>query len=93
MSNEYNNYASVSACNYKNLGNYSGSGSTMAALPSSMSQNAFVVPQYAAIGYDTLNHGRSVPSCSGYFNIKSAYGAGAGNCSTKYKTTLCNGGQ
>jgi hypothetical protein len=92
MSLEYNNTSSVGACNYKNLGNYSGRNSTMAALPSSMNQNAFVVPGYGGISYETLNHGRTVPSCSGYFNIQSAYGAGAGNCSTEYKKKLCNGG-
>jgi hypothetical protein len=90
---EYNNQSSSSpACQYKNLGTYSGSSSTMAALPARTTQGKFVVPGYNAISYDTLNHGATVPSCSGYFNIQKAYGSGAGNCSTKYTTALCNGG-
>lgn len=81
MSNEYK--ISSGSCNYKNLGNYSESSSTMPALASTTSQDKkFVIPSYGGVGYDTLNHGKNVPSCSGYFNIQSAYGSGVGNCNS-----------
>jgi hypothetical protein len=92
MSSEYNNSPSAS-CNYKSLGNYSGNGSTMAALQPKIGQNKIVIPSYGSIGYNTLNHGKEVSNCSGYFGIGDAYGSGAGNCSSKYKTNLCNSGQ
>ena len=90
--NEYRNaMAGGNGCSYKSLGNYSGCNSTMAPIRAGAGANAMVVPTYGAIGYAALTHGNSAGSCGGHFNIQSAYGAGAGNCSTAYTTRLCGG--
>lgn len=82
---------SGSSCSYATLGCYQGPNSTMAALRPGTTAGVYVTPNYGAIGYDTLSHGK-VPGCGGYFSIQSAYGSGAGSCSTSYTSRLCNAG-
>jgi len=77
-------------CSYNTLCNYSGANSTMAPVPAGTIKGVYVTPNYSAPGYDTLTHGNSA-SCFKYFNIQSAYGAGAGSCNTTYTTRLCGG--
>ncbi len=79
-----------SGCSYNTLCNYYGANPVMAPVPAGTVAGISVTPNYAAIGYDALTHGRS-PSCQQYFNIQDAYGAGAGSCSTIYTTRLCGG--
>lgn len=80
-------------CNYTNLDCYLGSNSMMApsAWNAKTAPGVYVTPNYSAIGYDALTHGSS-GSCNSYFNIESAYGAGAAGCNTTYTNRLCNGG-
>ncbi len=86
------------SCNYAQLGNYNNmTGSNnyntpMMSVPqatgSSKATNSYVVPAWGQPGYATLMHSQQEPSCSGYFNIGSAY-PGAGKCSTKYVQSMC----
>lgn len=87
---EYTNSTGGSACNYNTLCNYN-SGGDMAPMPKNINQTRgkYVVPTYSAPTYDALTHG-GVGSCSGYFNIKGAYGDGAGKCNQSYVTSICN---
>ena len=89
MSN--NNCSGVPPCNYSTLGTYvKRTHSIRAPLPAG-TQTGYIVPNYKPLGYNALSHGQSVPSCSGYFNIYSAYGQGSGSCNTTYSTRLCGG--
>lgn len=74
-------------CTYGTLGNYYGGRGAMAPVPTTTKSGFLVVPNYQAPGYDTLT--KNVPGCGGYHNIQSAYGAGAGQCQTSYRTKLC----
>lgn len=80
-----------SSCAYAQLCSYN-QGGKMAPVNPKQTSGVYVVPSYGAIGYNALTHGQGVPGCGGYFNIKSAYGAGAGSCNTTYTTKLCGGG-
>lgn len=60
-------------------------------VPTTTVSGYYVVPNYSAPGYNTLQHGPA-DCCSGngpYFQIGKAYGEGAGNCCTKYMGALC----
>jgi hypothetical protein len=74
------------ACNssYTTLGCYLGKG-TMAPLSASTS-TGFIVPDYAAIGYDALT-GKDGGNGCGYFTIDQAYNRDP----THYKTRACGG--
>jgi hypothetical protein len=84
-----------SSCSYTNLQNYNSSTAGSLGHPAERSVRAttvsgnYVVPNYSAIGYNALTHGEQ-GSCSGYFNITSAYGANANNCNTQYSNSPCN---
>ena len=83
-------YNTSPACSYSNLNNYNGYGaSTSPAVPASTVSGSYIVPAYGTIGYDTLTHGSSTPSCSGYFSIQHAYGTDASNCNTQYSASSC----
>ena len=83
-------YNTSPACTYSNLQNYNGYGaSTSPPVPASTVRGSYIVPAYGTIGYDTLTHGSSMPSCSGYFNIQNAYGSDAGDCNTQYTQSSC----
>ena len=91
-SGEYSNPTSGGAgCNYHSLCTYN-TGGQMAPMPKNAKNviGHFVVPQWGVISNDALTHG-GVGSCSGYFNITSAYGKGAGKCNQAYVTSLCGG--
>lgn len=82
------------ACNYADLATYNAmpnSGEAMSGLrvPITTAVGYTIVPAYGRISYDSLTHGKSQPSCSGFFTISSAYGAGANNCQTQYVKRLC----
>lgn len=98
--NEYTNRAiNSNGCAYSNLNNYNydatsslyglpmySSGPYNAGIPSMAVQ---VIPQFAAPGYNTLQHDASGPLCGNYFDISMAYpGAGSGNC-TMFATRKC----
>ena len=82
------------SCSYVNLSNYNSSSAGTMGHPDSGSRStvtgSYVVPNYGAIGYSALTHDSSVPSCSGYFNITSAYGQNADTCNTTYSMSPCN---
>ena len=82
------------SCDYVSLANYNSSSAGTLGNPTYMHATDvvghYVVPNYSAIGYNALTHGGATPSCSGYFNIASAYGANAGNCNTQYMNSSCN---
>ena len=73
---------------YSNLGCYYGQGGTMA--PSRAAPGSMVIPNYSAIGYDTLTKG-GVGGYKSYYKISDAYGSGSDTCSTSYSTRLCGG--
>lgn len=59
-------------------------------VPTTTVAGYYVVPNYSAPGYNTLQHGQADCNSGGpYFQIGKAYGEGAGNCCTKYMGTLC----
>jgi hypothetical protein len=93
VSGDYTNHASSSAsCAYAALGQYNADYSMNGpAFQGKVTSGAYVVPTYSAISYDSLTS--KVPSCSGYSDIMTAYGADAGNCQTTYRTSLCGGAQ
>jgi hypothetical protein len=91
VSSDYVNYsAGGSSCSYAPLGQYSADYSMGVPFQGKLTNGAYVVPTWGAIGYDALTN--KVPNCSGYFDVNSAYGADAGNCQTTYRTSLCGGG-
>ena len=79
-----------SSCNYSALGSYQAGYSMDVQPQGKVVTGQYIVPTWDAISYDSLT--AKVPSCSGYNNIDSAYGAGAGSCQTTYTTSLCGGG-
>jgi len=82
------------SCDYVSLANYNSSSAGTLGNPTYMHATDvvghYVVPNYGSIGYNALSHGNTTPSCSGYFNITSAYGANAGDCNTQYINSSCN---
>jgi len=90
VSSEYVNYSSgSSACSYAPLGQYNGDYSMGVPFQGKVTNGSYVVPTWGGISYDALTN--KVPSCSGYFDVNSAYGSDAGNCQTTYRTSLCGG--
>lgn len=88
---DYNNSATAcTSCAYGSLGNYNSNYSMGVPPMGKPSAGAYVVPTYSPPSYDTLI--AKVPSPSGYFNITTAYGQGAGNCQQTYTTSLCGSG-
>lgn len=91
-SGDYNNFSAGGAsCSYANLGSYNDGYSMNIAPQGKVTSGAYIVPTWSPISYDSLTS--SVPSCSGYANIESAYGADAASCQTTYRTSLCGGQQ
>ena len=88
MSHDYTNYtAGGPNCSYADLGAMN-RGYSMGVPPQGkVSQGAYIIPSWDAISYDTLTS--KVPSCNGYYSIQGAYGKGAGQCQTTYRTSLC----
>lgn len=86
---DYNNYASSSgSCAYAALGSYNAEYSMNGPnFQGKTTSGAYVVPTWSPISYDSLT--ATVPSCSGYSNIMSAYGDTAASCNTTYRTSLC----
>lgn len=91
VSSDYVNYsAGSSSCSYAPLGQYTADYQMGVPFQGKVSSGQYIVPTWGAIGYDSLTS--KVPSCSGYYDVNSAYGADAGNCQTTYRTSLCGGG-
>jgi len=90
---EYNNSAvSSGGCNYASLARYNANkGVSGIPVPRTNVSGVYLVPTYGAPGYNTLTH-NSAPSCSGFFNINTAYGQNANNCNTQYVKSMCNSG-
>ena len=78
------------ACAYATLAKYNqGSvGMKPQVTPGTVSGH-YIVPSYSAPGYNTLTHGRTAPSCSGFFNITNAYKGAEGACNQKFVRKLC----
>lgn len=75
------------SCSYTNLSNYNSSSDANLNSPAfraSSTTSHYVIPQYGSVGYTTLTHDKIDPSCVGYFNIQSAYGPNAEDCTTQY---------
>ena len=86
------NTVNGASCSYTNLANYNASSPGTLGQPSVPPTTVTgyqIIPQYSTIGYDALTH-NAAPSCSGYFNVTSAYGDNAGNCNTQYYNRPCN---
>ena len=90
--------ANFNACSYTQAASQcTNQGGTQKNLRSNIAGTAvptagqYIVPGYAAIGYDALTHGNAGGGCNNYFNIEQAYGAGAGSCSTSYSARACGG--
>lgn len=89
VSNDYNNMtAGGASCSYSDLGHYNAGYSMGVAPVGRPSAGKQVVPQWTSISYESLSG--DVMNCSGYGTITSAYGKGAGNCKTNYKSVPCN---
>lgn len=77
------------SCSYANLSNYNnGSKGMQPPIPRGTVGGYYIVPAFSSPGYNTLMHG-SAPSCSGYFDIDSAYQSKGGNCNQQYVRKLC----
>ena len=63
-------YRKGKSCNYTSLRHSYG---FTTAQPRAGTKPGYIVPLYKPPAYDTLTHGTS-PSCSGHFNIFTAYG-------------------
>lgn len=88
VSGDYVNYAAGSAsCSYAPLGNYTADYSMGVPVQGKVVTGKYIVPVFEGISYNSLTS--EVPSCSGYADINQAYGKGAGNCQTTYRTSLC----
>lgn len=91
-SNEYTNTPVQGGnCSYNSLANYNGNGGIQGLRPAVPPTNVigkYIVPNYSAPGYNTLQH-NSTYSCGGYFPISTAYGEGAADCSTEYSYKVC----
>ena len=83
--------SSNDSCSYNTLRTYNGCSSTMPKLNPGQASGVYLTPNYSSIGYDALTHGGS-GGCGSYFDIKAAYGKGAGSCKTSYTQRLCKGG-
>ena len=57
-------------------------------VPATTVTGFYIVPDYKSIKYDSLTS--TNPSCTGYRNIQSAYGADAANCDQKYLRKSCS---
>ena len=82
------------SCSYANLSNYNSSSDGTLSSPAfraGVSSGHYLVPQYGAVGYQTLTHDSVDPTCNGYFNIQNAYGADADNCNTQFASSDCAG--
>ena len=78
------------SCSYNTLKTYN-SASSMSSMDSLRPKpvaGKYIVPNYSAIGYSALTHSTPVPSCSGYFNYKWAYGNDA-DCDQQYSVRTC----
>ena len=76
-------------CNYVTLARYNNGARAGPPIPAGNVSGYYVVPRWSAPGYATLTHNQKYPSCSGFFNIQSAYGRGAGACNTSFSQRLC----
>lgn len=86
---EYNNNAvNGSACSYATLGAYNnGSRGTSPPVPRGTVSGFYVVPNYTAAGYGTLQYGGG--GCGSYTNIDSAYRNNGNGCSTQFLKKSC----
>jgi len=84
----------AASCNYASLHGYNRGQGSHPPVPAGFTPGSMVpiFPTFGTVGYASLQHGQSQGSCSGYFNIQSAYGSGAANCGgTKYLHKVCGG--
>jgi hypothetical protein len=95
---EYNNTTvSGPSCSYATLTHYNNGSNMQVPLPaggfaagSIVPVPLKVIPGYGSSGYNTLLAPSKDKSCSGYFNIQSAYGRNSGSgCGQQYIRKLC----
>jgi hypothetical protein len=86
-SGDYNNSSGGAACSYASQGNYTADYSMSVPFQGKLSKGMYITPSWGSIGHADLTN--KVPTCSGYFDVNSAYGSNAGNCQTTYRTSLC----
>lgn len=87
---------SGSGCNYANLygynQNYFGRGHvTTPQISGSRSSEIVVVPAYGGVGYNALTTNLAngkMPSCNGFYSLKSAYGQYPNACGA-FSSRLC----
>ena len=94
MSSEYTKPSvGAASCNYATLNSYNRSQGMKPSVPAGFVPGSMVpvFPTFGSVGYASLQHGKQGGSCSGYFNVQSAYGSGAYNCGTKYLHKVCGG--
>ena len=73
------------ACSYATLSHYYNNSQGVNALPKTNSTS--IVPSFSPPpGYNTVSQ---VPTCSGYANLKRAYGTGNGGCGGQFVSKLC----
>lgn len=90
LSRQYSEDSSVvggSGCAYATLSHYNTSHNMGVPRPSNVA-GSYVVPVFGSPGYNALTHG-AAPSCSGYFNIQSAYHSKGADCNQQYVRKLC----
>jgi hypothetical protein len=90
MSDYNNSVVGGSGCAYAKLATYNnGSVGMSPPVPRETVIGSQVVPVWQPPTYNTLMHGDTPQSCSGYFNIINAYGQTADNCQTTYVKRMC----
>jgi hypothetical protein len=85
------NYVMAPGCSYATLAHYNApvhGGTSRPPVAPGTTSGHYIVPVYGGTGYDVLT-GKGPGSCNGYFNITTAYGGSASQCSAKYVSKLC----
>ena len=84
------NYNTNPNCQYSTLNTYNWTSflGNVPPVPPTTVTGFYVVPDYKSITYDSLVG--AVPSCTGYRNIQTAYGANAADCNQQYVRKSCS---
>ena len=80
-------------CAYSTLNSYNENywGRGLAGAPSvsqTRSNEVVIVPSYGGVGYNTLMR-NPVPSCNGYYNVRSAYPSYSNGSCGQFSSSLC----
>lgn len=92
MSSEYNNTpGNAPPCAYASLSKYTSDYGMGVAPQGKVISGRYIVPTWDPISYDSLTN--PAATCGGYVGINAAYGKGAAQCQTTYRTSLCSNGK